>query len=148
MSDEIFSNADSIQTISSKAEREKLQEIKRDLGIDTDADMIILCAAIGLYRSALKGEGKATPPAFTKLTNISIFKDSKLYDRIIRSMCKIEKPILKDFNEYVYTGFKIVKDWFDSHELTQYKLDSWSDFITKMLASDDTLQDKFKPKQS
>ena len=148
MSDEIFSNADSIQTISGKTEREKLQEIQRDLGINRDADMIILCAAIGLYRSALKGEEKVTPPAFTKLTNISIFEDSKLYDRIIRSMCKIEKPILKDFNEYVYTGFKIVKDWFDKYEPTNYTLDSWSDFITKMLASDDTLQDKFKPKQS
>ena len=148
MADEIFSGADSIQSISGKAEKEKLQEIQHEMGIKSEADMIILCGAIGLYRSVLKGEDPATAPAFTKLTNISIFEDSKLYDRIIRTKCKIEKPILKDFNEYVYTGFKIVKDWFDSHELTQYKLDSWSDFITKMLASDDTLQDKFKPKQS
>ena len=60
MSDEIFSNADSIQTISGKAEREKLQKIQHELGINRDADMIILCGAIGLYRSALKGEEKAT----------------------------------------------------------------------------------------
>ena len=94
MSNEIFSNADSIQTISSKAEREKLQEIKRDLGIDTDADMIILCAAIGLYRSALKGEGKATPPAFTKLTTITVVAEDDCTKHVVI------KPVITPANRF------------------------------------------------
>ena len=148
MSDEIFSNADSIQTISGKADRDKLQKIQERLGINRDADLIILCGAIGLYRSVLKGKDPATAPAFTKLTNISIFEDSKLYDRIIRTKCKIEKPILKDFNEYVYTGFKIVNAWFSSYKLSDSKIDAWSNFIKEVLDDNDPLQDKFKPKQS
>ena len=147
MSDKIFDNIDSIQSISKPTDKERLQQIQKDMGLKNESDFIILCAAVALYKCALKGDAKEVPPAFKKLTNISIFEDRKLYDRIFRTLLDIPAPLIKDFNTYVWTGFKIIREWHQDYEPTKYKLDSWADFITKILASDDPLQDEFKPAQ-
>ena len=100
------------------------------------------------YKCALKGDAPEVPPAFKKLTNISIFEDRKLYDRIFQTLLEIPEPLIKDFNTYVWTGFKIIREWHQDYEPTKYTLDLWADFLTKILASDDPLQDEFKPQQS
>ena len=148
MSDKIFDNIDSIQSIANKDRKKELQKIQKDMGLKNESDFIILCAAVALYKCALKGESTEIPPAFKKLTNISIFNDRKLYDRIFRTLLDIPEPLIKDFNTYVWTGFKIIREWHQDYEPTKYTLDSWADFITKILASDDPLQDEFKPQQS
>jgi hypothetical protein len=148
MSDKIFDNIDSIQSLASKTRKEELQKIQKDMGLKNESDFIILCAAVGLYKCALKDGSTEVPPAFKKLTNISIFEDRKLYDRIFRTLLDHAEPLIKDFNEYVWTGFTIIREWHQYYEPTKYKLDSWADFITKILASDDPLQDEFKPQQS
>ena len=148
MSDKIFDNIDSIQSIANKDRKKELQKIQKDMGLKNESDFIILCAAVALYKCALKGESTEIPPAFKKLTNISIFNDRKLYDRIFRTLLDIPAPLIKDFNTYVWTGFKIIREWHQDYEPTKYTLDSWADFITKILASDDPLQDEFKPQQS
>ena len=148
MSDKIFDNIDSIQSIANKDRKEELQKIQKDMGLKNESDFIILCAAVALYKCALKGDTTEVPPAFKKLTNISIFEDRKLYDRIFRTLLDIPAPLIKDFNTYVWTGFKIIREWHQDYEPTKYTLDSWADFITKVLASDDPLQDEFKPQQS
>ena len=148
MSDKIFDNIDSIQSIAKKTDKEKLQQIQKDMGLKNESDFIILCAAVGLYKCALKGDATEVPLAFKKLTNISIFEDRKLYDRIFRTLLDIPAPLIKDFNTYVWTGFKIIREWHLDYDLTKYTLDLWADFITKILASDDPLQDEFKPQQS
>ena len=148
MSDKIFDNIDSIQSIAKKIDKEKLQEIQKDMGLKNESDFIILCAAVGLYKCALKGDATEPPLAFKKLTNISIFEDRKLYDRIFQTLLEIPEPLIKDFNTYVWTGFKIIREWHQDYEPTKYKLDSWADFLSKILASDDPLQDEFKPQQS
>ena len=147
MSDKIFDDIDSIQSLAKKTDKELLQKIQNDMGLKNESDFIILCAAVALYKCALKGESTEVPPAFKKLTNISIFEDRKLYDRIFRTLLDIPAPLIKDFNTYVWTGFKIIREWHQDYEPTKYKLDSWADFITKILASDDPLQDEFKPAQ-
>ena len=148
MSDKIFDNIDSIQSIAKKTDKELLQKIQNDMGLKNESDFIILCAAVALYKCALKGESTELPPAFKKLTNISIFEDRKLYDRIFQTLLDIPEPLIKDFNTYVWTGFKIIREWHQDYEPTKYTLDLWADFITKILASDDPLQDEFKPQQS
>ena len=148
MSDKIFDNIDSIQSIANKDRKEELQKIQKDMGLKNESDFIILCAAVGLYKCALKGDATEVPPAFKKLTNISIFEDRKLYDRIFQTLLDIPEPLIKDFNTYVWTGFKIIREWHRDYDLTKYTLDLWTDFITKILASDDPLQDEFKPQQS
>ena len=148
MSDKIFDDIDSIQSLAKKTDKELLQKIQKDMGLKNESDFIILCAAVGLYKCALKGSSTEAPPAFKKLTNISIFEDRKLYDRIFRTLLDIPAPLIKDFNTYVWTGFKIIREWHQDYEPTKYTLDSWADFITKILSSDDPLQDEFKPQQS
>ena len=148
MSDKIFDNIDSIQSIAKKIDKELLQKIQKDMGLKNESDFIILCAAVALYKCALKGDATEVPPAFKKLTNISIFEDRKLYDRIFQTLLEIPEPLIKDFNTYVWTGFKIIREWHQDYEPTKYTLDSWADFLSKILASDDPLQDEFKPQQS
>ena len=148
MSDKIFDDIDSIQSLSRKTDKELLQKIQKDMGLKNESDFIILCAAVALYKCALKGESTEVPPAFKKLTNISIFNDRKLYDRIFRTLLDIPAPLIKDFNTYVWNGFKIIREWHQDYEPTKYTLDLWADFITKILASDDPLQAEFKPQQS
>ena len=147
MSDKIFDDIDSIQSLAKKTDKELLQKIQKDMGLKNESDFIILCAAVALYKCALKGDATEVPPAFKKLTNISIFEDRKLYDRIFRTLLDIPAPLIKDFNTYVWTGFKIIREWHQDYEPTKYTLDSWADFITKILSSDDPLQDEFKPQQ-
>ena len=148
MTDKIFDNIDSIQSIAKPTDKEKLQQIQKDMGLKNESDFIILCAAVALYKCALKGDATEVPPAFKKLTNISIFEDRKLYDRIFRTLLDIPAPLIKDFNTYVWTGFKIIREWHQDYEPTKYTLDLWADFLSKILASDDPLQDEFKPQQS
>ena len=148
MSADVFCGADSIQTITKKSMKKRMQSIQIALGLEHEYHIVILCAAVGLYKCALKGGSTEVPPAFKKLTNISIFEDRKLYDRIFRTLLDIPAPLIKDFNEYVWTGFKIIREWHQDYEPTKYKLDSWADFLSKILASDDPLQDEFKPQQS
>ena len=149
MTDKIFDNIDSIQSIAKKTDKELLQKIQNDMGLKNESDFIILCAAVALYKCALKKDDTTeVPPAFKKLTNISIFEDRKLYDRIFQTLLDIPAPLIKDFNTYVWTGFKIIREWHQDYEPTKYTLDLWADFITKILASDDPLQDEFKPQQS
>ena len=148
MSDKIFDDIDSIQSLSKKTDKELLQKIQKDMGLKNESDFIILCAAVGLYKCALKGDATEPPLGFKKLTNISIFEDRKLYDRIFQTLLDIPEPFIKDFNTYVWTGFKIIREWHQDYEPTKYKLDLWADFLSKILASDDPLQDEFKPQQS
>ena len=147
MSTDVFCGADSIQTITKKSMKKEMQKIQIALGLEHEYHIVILCAAVGLYKTS-KGAKKQAPPGFTKLTNISVFEDSKLYDRIIKYSDGKDKPMLSDFNEYVFTGFKIVDTWFASYELSDSKIDAWSNFIKEILDDNDPLQDKFKPKQS
>ena len=147
MSADVFCGADSIQTITKKSMKKDMQKIQIALGLEHEYHIVILCAAVGLYKTS-KGGKKQAPPGFTKLTNISVFEDKKLYDRIIKYSDGKDKPMLSDFNEYVFTGFKIVDTWFTNYQLSDFKIDAWSNFIKEILDDNDPLQNKFKPKQS
>ena len=111
------------------------------------AEMIILCAAIGLYRTEVKSDPKQSG-SFKKLTNIGVFEDRKLYDRILKIKCDIKKPILDDFNKLAYTGYAFMKNWSLNYDPTSFKLEAWSKLIEEVLGDDDPLKDKFKAQQS
>ena len=111
------------------------------------AEMIILCAAIGLYKTEIKNDSIKSG-TFKKLTNIGVFEDRKLYDRILKTKCDIKKPILDDFNKFVYTGYVFMKNWSLNYDPTSFKLEAWSKLIETVLGDDDPLKDKFKAQQS
>ena len=146
---DVFSGESIIKGLSKKKEAEKLLEIQKILGLESFnlAEMIILCAAIGLYRTEVKSD-KIQSGSFKKLTNIGVFEDRKLYDRILKTKCDIKKPILDDFNKLVYTGYAFMKNWSLNYDPTQFKLEAWSKLIEEVLGDDDPLKDKFKAQQS
>ena len=146
---DVFSGESIIKGLSKKKEAEKLLEIQKILGLESYnlAEMIILCAAIGLYRTEVKSD-KIQSGSFKKLTNIGVFEDRKLYDRILKTKCDIKKPILDDFNKLAYTGYAFMKNWSLNYDPTSFKLEAWSKLIEEVLGDDDPLKDKFKAQQS
>ena len=146
---DVFSGESIIKGLSRKVEKAKLLDMQKILGLESFnlAEMIILCAAIGLYKTEIKNDSIKSG-TFKKLTNIGVFEDRKLYDRILKTKCNVEKPILDDFNKLVYTGYAFMKNWSLNYNPSQYKLEAWSKLIEEVLGDDDPLKDKFKPDQA
>ena len=146
---DVFSGESIIKGLSREAERKKLIELQQILGLESFnlAEMIILCAAIGLYKTEIKNDSIKSG-TFKKLTNIGVFEDRKLYDRILKTKCDIKKPILDDFNKLAYTGYAFMKNWSLNYDPTSFKLEAWSKLIEDVLGDDDPLKDKFKAQQS
>ena len=146
---DVFSGESIIKGLSREAERKKLIELQQILGLESFnlAEMIILCAAIGLYKTQIKNDSIKSG-TFKKLTNIGVFEDRKLYDRILKTKCDIKKPILDDFNKFVYTGYVFMKNWSLNYDPTSFKLEAWSKLIETVLGDDDPLKDKFRPEQA
>ena len=111
------------------------------------AEMIILCAAIGLYRTVLQND-QTQKGSFTKMAPLGVFDQRKLYDRILKTKCDIKKPILDDFNKFVYTGYVVMKNWSFNYDPSSFKLEAWSKLIETVLGDDDPLKDKFKVQQN
>ena len=146
---DVFSGESIIKGLSREAERKKLIELQQILGLESFnlAEMIILCAAIGLYRTVLQND-QSQKGSFTKMAPLGVFEQRKLYDRILKTKCDIKKPILDDFNKLAYTGYIHLRDWDAGYDPSSFKLEAWSKLIETVLGDDDPLKDKFKPKQS
>ena len=146
---DVFSGESIIKGLLRTKEKAKLLEIQKILGLESFniAEMIILCAAIGLYKTNIKND-QIKSGSFKKLTNIGVFEDRKLYDRILKTKCDIDKPILDDFNKLVYTGYVFMKNWSLNYNPSSFKLEAWSKLIEEVLGDDDPLKDKFKAQQS
>lgn len=149
MADDTFSGESIIKTLKKKAEKEKLEDMRVVLGLEeaSVAEMIILCAAVGLYRTVMQNDQKQSG-SFEKLTDIGVFDNKKLYDRILRTKLDIDKPILDDFNKLVYTGYVFMKNWSLNYNPSKFKLEAWSKLIDEVLDDNNPLKDKFKPQQS
>ena len=145
---DVFSGESIIKGLLRTKEKAKLLEIQKILGLESFniAEMIILCAAIGLYKTEIKNDSIKSG-TFKKLTNIGVFEDRKLYDRILKTKCNVKKPILDDFNRLAYTGYIHLRDWSAGYDPSSFKLEAWSKLIETVLGDDDPLKDKFKPKQ-
>ena len=149
MADDTFSGESIIKTLKRKVEKEKLEDMRVVLGLESFslAEMVILCAAVGLYRTVMQNDQKQAG-SFEKLTDIGVFDNRKLYDRILKTKCNVEKPILDDFNRRAYTGYLHLRDWSAGYDPSSFKLEAWSKLIEDVLGDDDPLKDKFKAQQS
>ena len=146
---DVFSGESIIKGLSRKVEKAKLLDMQKILGLESFnlAEMIILCAAIGLYRAVLQND-QTQRGSFTKMAPLGVFEQRKLYDRILKTKCDIKKPILDDFNTFVYTGYVVMKNWSINYDPTSFKLEAWSKLIETVLGDNDPLKDKFKVQQS
>ena len=146
---DVFSGESIIKGLSRKVEKAKLLDMQKILGLESFnlAEMIILCAAIGLYRTVLQND-QSQKGSFTKMAPLGVFEQRKLYDRILKTKCDIKKPILDDFNRLAYTGYLHLRDWSAGYDPSSFKLEAWSKLIEDVLGDDDPLKDKFKAQQS
>jgi len=126
------------QTVSSvrKAEDVKdFEHIRDTLGFALDIHLVTFCAALGLYKAALKKKiDKVKSPSLKKLATMTVFQTKYMYDYIIRNFLDIEKPYMKDFNEYFYTGFIEVQNWYEKNGTNmENELHAFNEIITDML---------------
>ena len=87
---DVFSGESIIKGLSRKVEKAKLLDMQKILGLESFnlAEMIILCAAIGLYRTVLQND-QTQRGSFTKMAPLGVFEQRKLYDRILKTKCDI-----------------------------------------------------------
>ncbi len=117
MSYEIFEDEKNVKTVLRKADMEFFKKALKALKFPRDIDLVIFCASLGLYRSKLKGmEQKERNPSLKKLTSITTFNNKRLFDFLIMTYLKVEKERMKEFEAYFYTGFIILKNWFDKND--------------------------------
>ena len=117
MSYEVFESSKDIKTVRKKDDVEFFQKAMKNLKFERDVDLVVFCASIGLYRSKLKNlEIKENNPSLKKLTSITTFDKSRLFDFIILTYLNTEHERMKEFENYFYTGFTILKKWFDEND--------------------------------
>ena len=117
MSYEIFEDKKDVRTVLLKADIEFFKDAVKKLKFQRDIDLVIFCASLGLYRSKLKElENKERNPSLKKLTSIATFDNRRLFDFLIMTYLNVEKERMKEFEAYFYTGFIILKNWFDKYD--------------------------------
>jgi len=113
----IFEDKKDVKTVRRKADFEFFQKAVKKLKFKRDIDLVIFCASLGLYRNKLKGLGrKERNPSLKKLTSIATFDNSRLFDFLIMTYLNVEKERMKEFEAYFYTGFIILKNWFEKND--------------------------------
>ena len=136
---EAFSNDSSVNTVKTSEDEKVFNHIKKTLGFSLDLHLVTFCAAIGLYQSALKKkmETKKSPPV-KKLVPMSTFKTRYMYDYITKNFLDIQSPRIKDFDEYFYTGFLLVKNWFTTNGPNmENNIHAFSELISDLLEDED-----------
>ena len=117
MSYEIFEGKKDVRTVRRNADKEFFQRAVKKLKFKRDIDLVIFCTSVGLYRSKLKGlDRKERSPSLKKLTSVATFENRRLFDFLILTYLNVEKERLKEFEAYFYTGFIILKNWFEKND--------------------------------
>jgi len=129
---EPFSGDSSINTVRKTEDVKDFNHIKDSLGFAMDIDLVIFCASLGLYKVALKKKTEKTKsPSLKKLATMTTFSTRYMYDYIIRNFLDIEKPHIKDFDEYFYSGFIELQNWYKKNGTNmEDSLHAFSEIIT------------------
>lgn len=135
MSYEIFQGAKDVKTVRKADDTEFFEKAMKKLKFERDIDLVIFCTSIGLYQCKIKGKNiKEKYPSLKKLTSMTTFDRRKLFDLLILNYLKIENERVKEFEIYFYTGFLILKEWFDNNDDdTINTIDKYSNIIDDLL---------------
>ena len=83
---DVFSGESIIKGLNKKLEKAKLLDMQKILGLESFnlAEMIILCAAIGLYRTVLQND-QTQKGSFTKMAPLSVFDQRKFANTLFQA---------------------------------------------------------------
>jgi len=111
---DVFEGKKSIRIMRGK-QREDFNRIKKRLGLKKDIDLVTLSASIGLHERVHSGKELKKLTSLQKLADMSVFDDRRLYDYVIITCLKTKEKRLEKFEALFYTGFRILKEWFDKN---------------------------------
>lgn len=136
---EPFSGDSSVNTVRKAEDVKDFNHIRDSLGFSLDIDLVTFCAAVGLYKVALKKKiTKTLSPSVKKLATMTTFSTRYMYDYIIRNFLDIEKPHIKDFDEYFYSGFMVVKHWYKKNGTNmEDSLHAFTEMVSDLLEDED-----------
>lgn len=130
MNYKLFEDKKSIKIMRREEEREDFNRIKKKLGFGEDIDLVTFCASIGLKKYIESNLRLDELPGSKKLADISTFDESKLFDYLIITCLNEKEKRLRKFESLFYTGFKILKKWFDENGVDIRKeLEGFSDIL-------------------
>ena len=111
-----FEGEKSVRTVKLKKDKEFFKKAVKKLGFKKEIDLVTFCAAIALYKEyEYKTLDKKLLTSTKKLVGIESFDKKDLYDLVILEHLGFKENRLKEFETYFYTGFNILKEWFENY---------------------------------
>lgn len=113
---EVFEGKGNVRKPRLKKDKEFFDRARKKLGFKEEIDLVTFCTAISLYEEHLGGHlNKKQAPSLKEMAKMYSFKKRKLYDFIILNYLEVQEDRLKEFEKYFYTGFEILREWFEEH---------------------------------
>ena len=133
---EVFEGEKAVNTVRLKRDKDFFDNAIKKLGFKNEIDLVTFCASIALYKECIERDLDKMPLSNRKkLVGMETFDKRKLYDFLILNYLEIKEKRLEDFEKYFYTGFNILRRWFEKHEPdTTSELERFSsiwDYMTK-----------------
>jgi len=117
MTYEPFEGEKSVRTVRLKKDEKFFKKAVKKLGFKKEIDLVTFCAAIALYKEyKYKTLEKKLLTSAKKLVGIESFDKKDLYDLVILEHLGFKENRLKEFEKYFYTGFNILKEWFEEND--------------------------------
>jgi len=135
MTYEVFEGEKSVRTVRLKKDEEFFKKAAKKLGFKWDIHLITFCVAIALRKEYKdKTLDKRPLTSAKKLVGMESFDKKDFYDCVISEYLGIKGGRLKEFETYFYTGFNILKEWFEEYDAdTNSEIERFSsiwDYIT------------------
>lgn len=137
-----FDGEKAVRTVRRKTEQVFFKKAVKKLGFKNEIDLVTFCVAIALRKEYKdKTLNKKPLTSAKKLVGMESFDKKDLYDLIILEYLNLREKRLKEFETYFYTGFNILKEWFEKNNADfSYQIerlfDIW-DYVTRGYGQND-----------
>jgi hypothetical protein len=115
---ELFEGSKAFPTVRNKDDKATFKTAMKVFKFSMDLDLVIFCAALGLYVSKSKQRIKPEAGGVEKLVSISTMDipTAKMFDYLIIAFLESKTERMKEFEKYFFTGFVYLKEWMQKNE--------------------------------
>ena len=112
-----FEGEKSVRTVRAPKDKKFFKRAKEKLGFKLEIDLVTFCVAIALRKEYENKTLNKKPLTFAeKLVGMESFNKRTFYDLLILDYLGVKENRLKEFETYFYTGFNILKEWFEEND--------------------------------
>ena len=113
----IFEGEKSVRTVGIERERVFFEKLIKKFGFKRDIDLVTFCTSIAIMKEFRdENQLKIQLQRPKKLAGMETFDKSDFFDLIILEHLEVNSKRLKLFEVYFYTGFKLLRNWFENND--------------------------------